>query len=228
MFLPPIWIWKRGEPAPQSSSVTLSSADSCVTSESLRLAGSCSTTPLESSAVAAFETSATSFAVPSPASVAPPVNVTSAPHAGAATTSVRAAIAATRSRFTVLLPLRLRPVGTARFCARNPDQPDAKPVRIRLGRKDHFRTSSGPVRGKHELATQLVPDERSHDREAGAVGVRTDSGAVVDDRQHHILIALAQLDADAGAAVLERVLQELREHEREGGGTRASQEDLVE
>ena len=39
--------------------------------------------------------------------------------------------------------------------------------------------------------------------------------AVVDDREHHVAVPLLELDPDVGPAVLERVLQQLREDECE-------------
>ena len=53
-------------------------------------------------------------------------------------------------------------------------------------------------------------------------------GAVVGDREHDVAVAARELDADLLAAVLERVLQQLGEHERERCRARAGKLDRLE
>src|SRR3954447_13208659 len=83
-----------------------------------------------------------------------------------------------------------------------------------LRREDHFGPC-GLAAQEFEPAVQLVPDERPHDGEAGAVGPLVASGAGVRDRQENVPVPPSELDADVFAAVLERVLQELAEDERQ-------------
>ena len=96
-FLPPTLTWNRGEPAPQSSSVTLNSADSSVIWPNVRPVGTGTVTPLKSSVVEALPVFATSVATPS-VTVAPPnVVEPSAANAGAVAASANAATAASRN-----------------------------------------------------------------------------------------------------------------------------------
>ncbi len=53
-------------------------------------------------------------------------------------------------------------------------------------------------------------------------------GAVVGDRENDVTVALRERDRDVIAAVLERVLEELGEHEREGGRTLPGERDRLE
>ena len=73
-----------------------------------------------------------------------------------------------------------------------------------------------PLRWRGRTIGELVADERVHDREArpGRCLV-AESIAVVGDREHDVAVSPAQLHAHAIAAVLERVLQQLGEHECE-------------
>ena len=63
-------------------------------------------------------------------------------------------------------------------------------------------------------AAQLVANERTDDRQAGAVGVLHDPASVVRDGQDYLAVAPRQLDEHRAAAVLERVLEQLAEDER--------------
>src|SRR5947208_2181920 len=93
----------------------------------------------------------------------------------------------------------------------------------RLSRRKHDlgpRRSSAP---ELEPAVQLVADEGADDREAGAVGASVASGAGVDDREQHVPVPKGELDANVLAAVLERVLQQLAEDERERRRPRAGE-----
>src|SRR5919108_2889474 len=101
-------IWKRGEPAPQSSSVTLNCVESVVTSDSFRPAGTVKSIQLASFAVVASEKSDTSLTFPIPASAAP-CSVKSAARALGAAANATAAQArtATASFFMRLSPFRL-------------------------------------------------------------------------------------------------------------------------
>jgi len=98
----------------------------------------------------------------------------------------------------------------------------------------HIRTAS---HGEHDPCARassgrelegppkLVPDERPHDRQARAVPVSGEAAAVVRDREHDVPVRLRELDRDMLAAVLQRVLEELGEDEREGGRLLARQRD---
>ena len=68
-----------------------------------------------------------------------------------------------------------------------------------------------------ERPAQLVADERAHDRKTRPLGAAVDAAAVVGDREDDVAVPLRELDLDVRAAVLERVLQQLGEHERERG-----------
>ena len=81
---------------------------------------------------------------------------------------------------------------------------------------------------RSEPAAQLVPNERLDDRQPGPRDDGADSRAVVGDRQHDLAVPACELDADAVTSVLERVLQELREHERQRGRASARQRDRLE
>ena len=58
--------------------------------------------------------------------------------------------------------------------------------------------------------------------------VAVDPGAVVGDREHDVAVPPRERDRDVVAAVLERVLEELGEDERERGGTLAGERDRLE
>src|SRR2546423_9604809 len=79
----------------------------------------------------------------------------------------------------------------------------------------HLGARAGGAR-QLERAAQLVPDERTHDREARAVGRRAvDAAAVVGDRQDDVTVVAVQVDMNVAATVLERIAEQLREDERE-------------
>src|ERR671936_617335 len=63
-------------------------------------------------------------------------------------------------------------------------------------------------------ATEPQEGDEVVEREGGRV---REPGAVVRDREHELAVPARELDLDPLAAVLERVLQELSEHERERG-----------
>src|SRR4029079_8914041 len=86
-----------------------------------------------------------------------------------------------------------------------------RPGGARLGGEDDGRARAA-VRAELERSAQLVPDERTDDRQPGALRAgAVDPGAVVGDCELDLVAAARQLDADARAPVLERVLQELGE-----------------
>ena len=60
------------------------------------------------------------------------------------------------------------------------------------------------------------------------VAVAVDPGAVVGDREHDVAVALRERDRDVVAAVLERVLEELGEDERERGRALPRERDRLE
>src|SRR5436190_22734539 len=79
----------------------------------------------------------------------------------------------------------------------------------------HLGARAGGAR-QLERAAQLVANERTHDREARAVGRgAVDAAAVVGDREDDLAVVAVQVDVDVAAAVLERIPEQLREDERE-------------
>src|SRR5207247_1111098 len=66
-----------------------------------------------------------------------------------------------------------------------------------------------------ERALQLVANERLHDRQTGARRRPTDTRAVVGDREHDVAVSPRELERDVSPAMLEGILEELREHERQ-------------
>ncbi len=72
-------------------------------------------------------------------------------------------------------------------------------------------------RSELELPAQLVTDEGTHDGEPGAGPVAADPLAVVGDRQHDLAVPPRKSDRHRRSAVLEGVLEELGEDERERG-----------
>ena len=62
---------------------------------------------------------------------------------------------------------------------------------------------------------------------APCLSLAVDPGAVVGDREHDVAVALRERDRDVVAAVLERVLEELGEDERERGRALAGERDAA-
>src|ERR687891_780683 len=104
MFLPSTLIWNRGEPPPQSSSVTLNCVDSDVRSENFRPAGTPKSIQLALFALEPSEKSETNLTLPIPASAAP-CNVKSAPRAAGANVIAATAPATATRIFLMELPL---------------------------------------------------------------------------------------------------------------------------
>src|SRR2546430_4764907 len=89
-------------------------------------------------------------------------------------------------------------------------------LRAPSGREQNFSARTA-VASQLERPLQLVADERSHDRQAGATPNVSVDSAVVADREQCASVAGRQLDSHLVAAVLESVLEELTEDKREGG-----------
>src|SRR5919201_3606461 len=98
---------------------------------------------------------------------------------------------------------------------------------LRSSREDDLRPSAALV-SELEGPLQLVPNQRTHDREAGAgANFRRDT-AVVRDHEHRVAVPACKLDPHLVAAVLERVLEELAEDERQRGGAVSGKRDRLE
>ena len=78
------------------------------------------------------------------------------------------------------------------------------------------------------MPAQLVAHERLDDREPGPRDDGADTRAVVGDREHDLAVPPRELDPDAIAAVLERVLQQLGEDQCERRRAGARQRDRLE
>src|SRR3954469_20214321 len=84
----------------------------------------------------------------------------------------------------------------------------------RLGREGDQGAEAAPVRAEVERPAELVADERADDREARpGARLALDPAAVVGDREHDVAVQARELDAHRVAAVLEGVLEQLREDE---------------
>ena len=83
--------------------------------------------------------------------------------------------------------------------------------------REHHLGAQAAFVHEHELAAQLVADERPDDGEPRA-RLTLVAGAVVGDREDDLAVALPERYRDMVAAVLERVPEELREDERERDG----------
>src|SRR5882672_6820335 len=94
-------------------------------------------------------------------------------------------------------------------------------------RKHYFRTSA-VLAEEREAPLQLVADERAHDREPRALGGALRAGTLVGNREDDVAVAERELDPDRAGAVLERVLEQLAEDERERGGTASGERDGLE
>ena len=79
-----------------------------------------------------------------------------------------------------------------------------------------------------ERSLELVLHERAHDGKAGPGSVPLDPFAVVRNRQHHLAVSLRERDRDVAAAVLEGVLEQLGEDERDGRGLLSRERDRLE
>src|SRR5918996_3568219 len=79
-----------------------------------------------------------------------------------------------------------------------------------------------------EGAVELVLYERANDGEPRPSAVAADPAAVVRDREDDLAVLSSEVDRDVLAAVLERVLEELGEHERERSRLLSRQRDLRE
>ena len=75
---------------------------------------------------------------------------------------------------------------------------------------------------------QLVADEGTHDREAGPGERVARALALVGDREDGVAAAGSELDAHGARPVLERVLEQLGEDERQRGRATAGERDRLE
>src|SRR5262245_50783947 len=96
-----------------------------------------------------------------------------------------------------------------------------------LGREDHLGPQTALV-AHRQLAPELVRHEGPNDRETRPAGRTAQPEPVVRDREHHVAVPLREPDADAVAAVLERVLEQLAEDERERRRAVAGERHLLE
>src|SRR2546423_1574431 len=95
----------------------------------------------------------------------------------------------------------------------------------RSGDEEDLRAKAAVARERQRSA-QLVADERPDDREARAVGGLARPDAVVGDGQRDTAVLASELHPYLVAAVLECVLEQLAEHERERGGAFSREGDL--
>src|SRR5205814_832727 len=109
--------------------------------------------------------------------------------------------------------------------ARTPSRHAPAAVRRASSYREH---DLGAAAGEIEAAAQLIAHERAHDGEARAGRRIACTLPFVGDREHDVAVPLCKLDPHRTGPVLERVLEQLTEDERERGCATAGERDRLE